>query len=655
MNPARLLKSGRFHPAWLLVGVLPLISITISGRGDDQPGWLLLRLFAGVLSALPLVWLARLASGSKPGSGWRLAKEFRLQLPGAVVAILGTSLLLLAQNQRHYLPEMASLPFWTVAYSGGCCILAATTFGAEFDNRTLSSLISQPISRSRIYGEKFLVLILLELCAAVPVAFGDSARESWDYLHDNSWALWVPPIFAIATGPAIALVCRGTLATAVAILGLPVLIMWLATFLRALVAWCIGSPPKWYDIDFGNPSPFAIGCLSAYMVFCPVWGYRRFARFQSRDSIQSGLAGFGFRLTLPMDLVSRQVLGSSSIGVLIRKELRLQVVPWMVAFLTIGLALLVATIQFGNSKFGQGAAIQDWIDLDIGFFFLFFLSAIICLLAGVTPIAEDRALGTFESQLVLPVSVRRQWIIKLAVAIFTGLLLGVILPMSVAVLLFSKSNKMAPDTEGMVDQAKFFTILGLSWILLGFYTSSFSRNSMKGALAGLAGLGLLVGLLSLSNFLVSFWYDDQTQALLADHQRWKNNALAFSGTWEEWLSISEQRHQTFLAAISMPRLSPQQIILYRLIINLMGTVPLIALWLRFSLGHLRRGIPSRRLLFIETFQWGALALGLFLAGGYALELQWISSSEYRLLDESARWLPKKFAPPTPSKVHPPDP
>src|SRR5262245_8049124 len=72
----------------------------------------------------------------------------------------------------------------------GVPLLATLAFGNEFQFGTLSSLLSQPIERSRIWREKSLVITLAVLSAAIAYGFGAS-RMGWTLPNIGIAALWL--------------------------------------------------------------------------------------------------------------------------------------------------------------------------------------------------------------------------------------------------------------------------------------------------------------------------------------------------------------------------------------------------------------------------------------------------------------------------------
>src|SRR5579859_1036963 len=97
----------------------------------------------------------------------RLLKEARLQLwPWLVVAVAGVIRIL--QEHSITLNEIATLPLVREGIAPLCILagvplLATVSFGSEFRYGTLPLLLSQPVSRTKIWAEKMSVTAVLAL------------------------------------------------------------------------------------------------------------------------------------------------------------------------------------------------------------------------------------------------------------------------------------------------------------------------------------------------------------------------------------------------------------------------------------------------------------------------------------------------------------
>src|ERR1043165_492192 len=95
----------------------------------------------------------------------RIIKEARV-LIGPWCLIVAGALLPLFSAAMHHFHELATF-FCGFALFGGIPFLAALSLGGEFQQRTISLLLGQPIGRMQIWKEKQLVLVVA-LLAAIP-------------------------------------------------------------------------------------------------------------------------------------------------------------------------------------------------------------------------------------------------------------------------------------------------------------------------------------------------------------------------------------------------------------------------------------------------------------------------------------------------------
>ncbi len=143
---------------------------------------------------------------------------------------------------------------------------------------------------------------------------------------------------------------------------------------------------------------------------------------------------------------------SGAVPNLIRKELRLLRPLWLITLLLVlyltcltmfGLkpllessALRVPVARFGNIGWGLPSdtataprrAVQLALFAPVGL-----LPVLIAILAGSLSLGEERTSGTHSWHMTLPVSARRQWLIKLVMAVFTGFVCAVLLPVLVLI------------------------------------------------------------------------------------------------------------------------------------------------------------------------------------------------------------------------------
>jgi type II secretory pathway pseudopilin PulG len=161
-------------------------------------------------------------------------------------------------------------------------------------------------------------------------------------------------------------------------------------------------------------------CYAGLMLWL---GWRTLARFQ----VTGGMAGDNLVMTGP-DVIPRAWAGwlrcrpSEPLLNLIRKELRLLRPVWLITLLAaVGWACLawlslaprrglINDLHYGADGVGMAGVL------------------IVAILAGSLSLGEEKTSGTHAWQMTLPVSVFRQWLVKLFMALFTGFVCALMVP-----------------------------------------------------------------------------------------------------------------------------------------------------------------------------------------------------------------------------------
>jgi ABC-type transport system involved in multi-copper enzyme maturation permease subunit len=479
MNLAFPSSRNSFHAGWLLLLVPPLVSFTVVWWNDNPPVFntIVVRLFLAIAVVLPLIWLR---SGQVTGRTQRLLKELRTLMPGCLIATLVPALI--ALHDERGATEWA---VWT--YGFGCLLMGASAFGSEFEQRTMAGLLGQPLTRATLFLEKLGTLGLLLVFAALNLALSLAANLEFRFDLEHTTALLLIPAFAFCSGPLFSLESRSTLAGLIFTVTVPPGLA-IGTTLAVQFVYRFNHPGEtppdaWAAWLFGTGT-------TVYLLATLLLGWRAFQRLEVRDGGAGGRTGTGLHpLSLPVDsLVGRLLPATGGTARLVRKELRLHVVPWLVAGLMIGLWLLWLALRHFTPDDELRATLNQVSAITV---FAGLLGTLILLGAGAACVAEERELGTLEWQLTQPASSNRQWLVKLAVTGLVGLILGVVLP---AALVFTGFERGALAGE-------FSNVNPLAWLAYAaalvaafaasIYASSFSRNTMK---ATAATVGTLVWL-----------------------------------------------------------------------------------------------------------------------------------------------------------------
>jgi hypothetical protein len=475
----------RFHPAWLLPPLVPLGQWFLDGPDITAP--LMFRLVLTLAISAFALFLAREHRGAREN---RWSKELRLLMPPAV----GT--LVIPAAMHNDLSDLA-----VMLHCVGCLWMGATVFGSEFEHRTLGPLLTQPISRKRIFWEKLGILSVLSL-----VVYGNTMASLERVQGSVDWViLAVAPALAVSTGPLFSLLGRSTLAGMVFTATAPMLFLLLSAIVSGSIQSgmpVLSDPPTAEQLKAIEPynqalflwGDFQPWLRGLYLAAGPMLGWLWFRSLSWQDgaAVARPPSGSARSRAVLTRLIRILVPGASATAHLIRKEIRLHAIPWMIAALTTGLWVLwmiarrlvpEGDLKDGLNEFSPVTVIGGM------------LGVVALVTAGAGSVAEERALGTLDWQVTQPVTGRRQWWIKSLVAVVTGLVTGLLIPATLLAVGFGPERW---EKEGLAIEllptASFATAVGLA-LALSLYASSIARNTMRAVgltvLLGAATLGLV--------------------------------------------------------------------------------------------------------------------------------------------------------------------
>jgi ABC-type transport system involved in multi-copper enzyme maturation permease subunit len=394
----------------------------------------------------------------------RILKEARsLFWPWCTVIIAG-ALPLLEQSQSV---PMEGAPLWGVhhliepiSFLGfflGIPLLATLSLGNEFQHRTLPLLLSQPVGRMEIWGQKMSVTIVAVVSAALVFCCG------WRSALQQDPELWVVGgafiTAMVASATFWTLFARSTIG-GLALNGVNSFIP---------LAWHIRR--DWIPEAMTARSAAAFAFLS-YMGVMLWLGRRTLARFQ----VTGGMAGDDL-LMAGSNVMPEALAGlfrcrpTGAVLNLIRKEFRLLRPVWLISLLAVPVWICLPLFGYTLER-GSAPAVL----MVIAF------TPLIAVLAGTMSLGEERTSGTHSWHMTLPVSARRQWLTKLVAAMFTGLVCAVLLPVSVLI------------AEGFIFGSPLMSVnldAGMAW-LLGVALLSFASFWCACAVKGTVGAALWV-------------------------------------------------------------------------------------------------------------------------------------------------------------------
>jgi hypothetical protein len=335
--------------------------------------------------------------------GAQLLKEARGLLPAWLIALCLvlaplTASRLLPPHQYFLADAFRSLVYFGLAL--GPLMLSSIAFGREFDEGTFGLLLSQPVSRWRLWWEKtgMVALALVTFCCAVLLATGASVLPLRVFAGIILSAYGGGLLCSLLVRQTLGAVCLGALVPFL----LSVVLSILAAVRRTVPQPAATTARPWF---WASVAWAVAAYVAALLLF-----------LTREDGAPSrALAVSGFRLRGAAHPAGRV----SPWRALVWKELHLQ--QWSIY---LGLALPVATLiavalapleaQSGARVAGRFAGLAV-----VG---VVVLTATVPALIGLTTVAEERRGGTLAWQRTLPVPQWKQFGLKLGVAWGLGLL-----------------------------------------------------------------------------------------------------------------------------------------------------------------------------------------------------------------------------------------
>jgi len=572
--------------------LIPLMLLVTIPAAGQWLGWMIaaetwqpVSLLSGPVSwAVILSVLTLLVTGSGLLTNPRLRMETGAQMPGASLVFLGVTVNALVAQLG--VSEM-NVGLTAQAYGLGCLWLCANAFGSEFEHRTVGQWLVQPRSRGELYREKLGVVGGIAGTAAV-IFFLTTKRSVTGDPQILAMTLGTL-ILGLASAPFFTLISRSTLAGFVFTLTVPMALYWILQTL--LDVYHARVYPTLADRSSEEKALLWAGGV-IYLGATALAGWRVFKRLEWREGGAGGGSAPGLHaLTGAWDRwIGRRWLGQAATAQLIRKELRLHVVPWLVAGILVGLWGLSLLVRkwAPESELGVAAANTSTVTLFAGI-----LGAFIFLVTGASAIAEERVLGTLEWQWTQPVSMARQWRIKVGVATALALTLGLILPAALVWLGFDADSLSTTFGKPEWQPIAIYTLALAALFATSLYASSVSHSSMKAVALTPLLLGSLWAVGALTIWAVVATLDGQ------------------SGSW--WV-LPDLDQVTDPKALNQmpPRWLPSLGTLQQT--SLIGAMILGAIWIgfvvqsaRFNAQHLRIGWST------VSRQWGQLGGGLVAA------------------------------------------
>jgi hypothetical protein len=398
----------------------------------------------------------------------RFAKELRpLLVPWCVAAVAAAGHLAGLANPVFARGEFGSflVGLASVAFIAGVLALSALPIGFELHDRTLILLLSQPADRTRLWRDKLNAATISVLALAIVHASlsATAGRLSLSVILVGG-ALAVAAICSVGY---YTLATRSIIAGIASAVGTPLAI---ALGVHLVTYYALGI-----EIELAEESAVALVFWAAtvYSAFFLWLSRRQFAALELKDGPVSRAA------EIPEALVPRKLTESfrcqptGVVANLIRKEIHLQKPVFLVsAVFVMGWLLTLALM----------VARPTWHDDLVSVLHALTGTQIVLMviLAGCVSLGDDKAFGTTAWHLTLPVSARRQWLIKLLVAAATAVAMAVLLPTLLGALTLFKARVglLALHPENALG----FVMPCVVVFVMSFWSASLVANTIRAAL-----------------------------------------------------------------------------------------------------------------------------------------------------------------------------
>jgi hypothetical protein len=312
-----------------------------------------------------------------------------------------------------------------VGFLLGVPLIAALSFGNEFQYRTASLLLAQPVSRIQVWREKLAVMLIAVL--SVTLIY----YVAWRQFLQSSLLGWVFSaaflVMVVGSATLWILIARSSIGGLVLNVGVQGSIL----MVTAALLGVFSSDPLLPTPAFSALLALLVAAL-CYAGFMLWLGWRKLAGFQA-TGVAAGPDLLASRPWFIPDSLARSFRWQPAGPTLnlIKKELRLLRPVWL---LTIGwIAFLLALTPF------KSVARHVSIDFEIiAVVAITMYLILVAILAGSIGMGEERQLGTHSANLTLPVSVRRQWLIKLGCNMSGGAICGLLVILVTYLLLRSE-------------------------------------------------------------------------------------------------------------------------------------------------------------------------------------------------------------------------
>jgi hypothetical protein len=417
-----------------------------------------------------------------------LKKEIRLLLPSWIVAML-------LALPSAYPRSVDGIP--VVLLFIGLMMMALSSFGRETSLNTFSSLLAQPVERTRIWRTKLSVLVVAFLTVfgvwhlAVGFFFHDYSWNVADYTEKDSSGIlicgYVGAISIFAGGLWSTLLLRQIAAA-----------FWLTLLTPIVLVALTGVTAAILPASYSDHVVIAVLCVICAMYSVCGFLFARWLFFRAQDIGWSGgiISLPEWRWFSARSETATSTRSRTPMFALLKKEFQLQQVGLTGAAGLLGLHIGVIVLrkyhEFAKDSLGQFLTFIFWV-----------LWLVMAPIVGSMAVAEERRLGVMEGQLCLPVSRRVQFAIKCFLTLLLGTFLAGVLPMlleDLAIGFGSQNPMFTPGAHTEWDVGVFWFQLAIvafaaGLVFVSFFASTLARSFLQAIGLAVATVGgfVLIG------------------------------------------------------------------------------------------------------------------------------------------------------------------
>jgi hypothetical protein len=374
---------------------------------------------------------------------------------------------------------MLSGMLFELAFFVGPPTIAAWSLGTEFRHGTLTLLLSQPVSRSRVWLTKWLVsAAVMAAVMTVEYLLAPEFHTAPSRLR-TSLLLYLA---VAASAPLATVVARSTVGGMAVTLAA---MFWFELPISYAWAYRSGRP---FPSQLWMGDPVLDVARVAYAAFTAWLGWRAFAGFETVERNSMSLSASAGSADWSLLRARR----SGVIANLVRKELVLFRPLFLVAAVFVVTWLLAYAFTTPGTPTAAVAAVG----------MLLVYVPIAGVLSGTISMAEEMSLGVRAWQLTVPVAARTQWAVKLVVCLSMAFMLVLVLPATMAA--------VAPvGAMPYLDPRAFFRVFNLVMlvgiVLLGLWSAALFADGVAAAVGSIAvGASLLLLAVSVA-FATTRW------------------------------------------------------------------------------------------------------------------------------------------------------